>query len=152
MKTFTIPHKEVPKGIRFLVLGLAIVFALLPLVVIGNWLYFFHIALLFFLGIFWAGAFFLFRSYLWNTYGCEILQITDSELIYLADYKYYQDGRTSLSLTDLKIEIVDEDKVNQTGRLGFTHPLQDFDSVLRADTTLLMEIVQAVELARETQS
>lgn len=55
---------------------------------IGNGLKFFSLVFLFVFGLI---SFFMLRISLWNTYGTEIIKISENKLDYIADYKWFKD-------------------------------------------------------------
>jgi hypothetical protein len=66
-----------------------------------------HISIVIGFLLFWATAAFLTRAILWNTFGKEIINLNEKSIEYIADYKYYKDGRTTLDVTKAEFELAE---------------------------------------------
>lgn len=86
--------------------------------------------------IFWGAGLYLLRVLLWNTYGKEILDLDDSRIQYLADYKFFKDSRKELNTDGLEIEIIYEDKMkSEKGRLRIKNSKNKIETVLQLKLT-----------------
>ncbi|MBP2282241.1 hypothetical protein H4V97_000559 [Flavobacterium sp. CG_23.5] len=47
-------------------------------------------------GIFYLLGFYLLRISLWNSYGEETIQINENKIIYIADYRWFKDGKKTI--------------------------------------------------------
>ncbi|MEZ5071254.1 MAG: hypothetical protein R2751_09850 [Bacteroidales bacterium] len=59
--------------------------------------------------IFWGIGIFLFRAFLWNTYGKEIITCHNDKVSYVADYKYFRDGSCDIPAENLNVYILKRD-------------------------------------------
>jgi hypothetical protein len=57
----------------------------------------FNIGILVSYALFWGIGVFLFRVFLWNSFGQEIITLQDDKIIYIADYRFFKDGRSEIS-------------------------------------------------------
>ena len=54
--------------------------------------------------IFGLVGFYLLRIALWNTYGKEIIEITNKQIHYIADYGWFKDGKKQIELLENRAE------------------------------------------------
>lgn len=97
----TLRVKKAPAIIRaamFFIAFICFVFPLLGMTLYalsGNGI---HIGFLFGMVIFGLLGFYLLRVGLWNAYGNEVITFTKAEIIYIADYGWFKDGKKHLKL------------------------------------------------------
>jgi hypothetical protein len=56
-------------------------------------------------GIFCLIGFYLLRISLWNSHGEETIEFNDSEIIYVADYGWFKDGKKTLDTKEVTYSI-----------------------------------------------
>lgn len=96
--------------------------------------------------IFWGAGLYLLRVLLWNTYGKEILDLDDSRIQYLADYKFFKDSRKELNTDGLEIEIIYEDKMKlEKGRLRIKNSKNKIETVLQLKLTDLKILSEKIK-------
>lgn len=101
--------KRAPIAIRLVLFLFSAVFFLLPImwfminVSAKNGL---HMGLFIFMIIFGLCGFRLLRISLWNTYGREIIHFNENEFTYVADYKWFKDGRKMFSGENLRYSFI----------------------------------------------
>ncbi len=111
----------------------------------------FNIGILFSYVIFWGIGIFLFRILLWNSYGKEILTLNMNKINYIADYKYFKDGKQELDLTGLTIEIIHVDKPEKSvGRLRLKNNSEKIETVLIVDISKLKQIEKEIKMHYNT--
>ncbi|SRX76100.1 hypothetical protein AEQU3_03098 [Aequorivita antarctica] len=94
---------------------------------------------------FWGIGFYMLRIILWNTFGREVLTFEDDKISYEADYRYFRDGKTSISTKD--IEVVAVPTIDESAKLGiliFTNENQHIDTVLRVPFDKMTELAAEV--------
>ncbi|SEA66735.1 hypothetical protein SAMN05443667_10715 [Flavobacterium gillisiae] len=57
------------------------------------------------LGIFYLIGFYLLRISLWNSHGEETILFNESEIIYIANYRWFKDGKKSLEKNEVTYSI-----------------------------------------------
>src|SRR5690606_18335443 len=117
----TIFARKAPIIIRIFLVLIITVLALIPFAIVyfvfsdGNGL---HIGIAFSFMLCWGIGFYVLRLFLWNSYGREILILNKNNIIYLADYRLYKDGKRKIGTKNLEIEIINEnDPKLSLGRL-----------------------------------
>ncbi len=91
--------KKSPLLIQLVLFSLTIVTVLLPLTAIGLAISDgsgFKFIYLISIGLFSLMGFYLLRVSLWNTYGEEIIDITEAKITYVANYGWFKDGKREL--------------------------------------------------------
>ena len=105
-----------------------------------------HLGIVILFLIFWGAGFFLLRVILWNTYGREILFLEKNEINYVADYKYFKDGKQKISTQNIEVEVLPDDTNNETrGRIKFTNEETEIETVLFSEIKTLNEIVTKIK-------
>jgi len=84
-------------------------------------------------------ALFLIRTFLWNTYGTEEYRIHNDKLLYIADYKFFKDGKKELELSSINVQI-EEIETQKIGRLIFYDETIEFNSAVKASVSELHEL------------
>lgn len=81
------------------------------------------------------------RIILWNSFGREILELGPQGISYVADYKYFKDGRKEIGTDELQIEIgLEYTDSDQLGRLQLINGSESIESVLQMDISELEEL------------
>jgi hypothetical protein len=92
----TLTSKPSPLFVRILILFFSLISILFPIggmigsMASGNR---FHFGFLIGIGIFGLIGFYLLRVFLWNSYGKEVISISQNNITYEADYKWFKDGK-----------------------------------------------------------
>ena len=96
--------------------------------------------------LFWGGGYYLLRIVLWNTYGQEILTLDNEKIYYVADYKYFKDGRQEIESKNLTTEIIYEDEPNKpVGRLRLMNKNTTIETVLQSNLKELDKIEEKIK-------
>jgi hypothetical protein len=106
-----IKGKKVPPFILFSLTFILIISALIPIGAVGFRVLYgmgFHFGLILSFLIFWGIAIYLTRILLWNIYGKEILTLKQDKITYIADYKYFKDGKKEVQSSNLNIEFFEQ--------------------------------------------
>lgn len=126
-----------------------IVSGLIPIAVtifvlsIGNGL---HFGLVISYLLFWGGGYYLLRLVLWNTYGQEILTLENEKIHYVADCKYFKDGRQEIEPKNMTTEIIYEDEPNNpVGRLRLVNDTTTIETVLHSNLIELDKIEKKIK-------
>ena len=146
--TITFHHKQTPLMIRFFLGLLVLVCTLIPIIVlivvalnrkglhIGIFLAFF---------LFWGLGFMMLRSFLWNSFGKEILYLQKDKIIYLADYKYFRDARQEIEIEGLEAEIVYSEKTHGVGTLRLKNGKTTIETVLETSEENLLNQIYKIK-------
>lgn len=124
--------------------------SLLPVVVtitqiaIGNGL---HFGLFVMFLLFWGMAFILFRAVIWNTYGREIIELSDNTISYTADYKFFKGNQRTFNVeeTGFQTDEFFESKNVKNYTLAFKTSDQPFNTALNLDADEFCKIVKELE-------
>ncbi len=101
----------------------------------------FHIGIFISYFIFGLLGFLMLRIVLWNTFGKEIISLSQDKITYIADYKYFKDGQKELATDKLQVEIIYEDTTSvNVGRLRIFNPEGEIETVLKSSLTDLESI------------
>ncbi|UTW61293.1 hypothetical protein KFE98_14900 [bacterium SCSIO 12741] len=135
-----IHHKKTPLGIRIFLIVVAVCCAIIPFSVLGFLVSSakgFHIGVVIGFAFFGWLAFFMLRLFLWNSFGKEVLTFHDDHIHYLADYRYFKDGKKEIPVSGLVIDIFQEEGgYEHLGRMEF----QQGETVVR--TALPIELAE----------
>ena len=130
-----------------LILFISLIIPIISTIAVATWGLGFNIGIVISYVIFWGIGFFLLRIFLWNSYGKEILTLNKHKIFYIADYKYFKDGSQELDLTDLAIEIINEDKPEKSiGRLHLKNNSGNIETVLKVDISKLKQIEKEIKM------
>ncbi len=100
-----------------------------------------HIGIFISYFIFGLLGFLMLRIVLWNTFGKEIISLSQDKITYVADYKYFKDGQKELATEKLQVEIIYEDTTGvNIGRLRIFNPEGEIETVLKSSLTDLESI------------
>tara|TARA_R110000823_G_scaffold81814_2_gene185910 strand:- start:152 stop:601 length:450 start_codon:yes stop_codon:yes gene_type:complete len=141
--------KSPPIGRGFL-LFLAFVMVALP--ILGMILNFidgaaFHFGYLIGLGLFSLVGFYFVRLFLWNTYGKEVIEISDSTISYYVDYRYFKGNQQVIRYEGLSYSIVPIGfEEEQIGNLVISASEQDY-----IESGVNMKIAELVVLVAELE-
>lgn len=106
-----------------------------------------HILMAFMFFVFWGAAYYMLRVVLWNSVGQEILTLNPGNILYVADYKHFKDGRQEISTEELEVEIVHTNESDiPEGRLVLKSPRKKIQTVVWAPITQLEELIAAIEM------
>ena len=132
--------------ILILILAISLVVPIISTIAIAVWGVGFNIGILITYAIFWGSGFFLLRAFLWNSYGQEILTIENEKIVYVADYKYFKDGKQEVNLLNATTEIIYEDTPNHpVGRLRIKNDKTTIETVLQIKIIELKEIEKEIK-------
>jgi hypothetical protein len=94
----------------------------------------------------WGGGFYILRLLLWNTVGKEYLYLYDKKILYVADYKFFKDGRQEIQIENLKIDIIHEDEPEKSiGRLVISNKTEKIETVFQTNIAELEVIVNKIK-------
>lgn len=83
-------------------------------------------------GIFCLIGFYLLRISLWNSHGEETIHFNDNEINYVADYKWFKDGKKTLDKNEITYSIkpvgYEEDN---SGVLVISNGISEIESVVK---------------------
>lgn len=154
--TFTLRVKKSPVFIRGVLFLFTFLFFTIPPA--GAILYFyeatsFRAAFLFGAFIFGIFGFYLLRVSLWNTYGREIITITDTQIQYTAHYGWFKDRRKPMVYNGpirytMEQHGYDEDKIGQLIIHTDNEPL---DCVTKMPMAQLEELIRKLEASDFTK-
>jgi hypothetical protein len=106
----------------------------------------FNIGNIVFFILLWGGGFYILRLLLWNTVGKEYLYLYDKKILYVADYKFFKDGRQEIQIENLKIDIIHEDKPEKSiGRLVISNKTEKIETVFQTNIAELEVIVNKIK-------
>ena len=91
---------------------------------------------------------YLFRSFLWNTYGREIFTLDNDEIIYTPDYKLFKGSQQKITADGLTAELIDYDESDFNsihGRIRLTSGQNEIITVLKSRKTDLEKIVENIK-------
>lgn len=88
-----------------------------------------HIGLLISFLVFGLMAFYLLRVLLWNSFGKEEIALENDAVRYLADYKYFKDGRREVPVSGIFIEWV-QDSAGDNGKIIVGNQDEDFRTAI----------------------
>jgi len=153
-KTLTLKVKKSPFIIRGIMFFLSFTSFILPLlgitigIKIGKGL---HIG--YFVGLFLFGllGFYLLRISLWNTFGKETIIFSKSTIEYVADYRWFKDGKKNITLNkelSFWIEHVGYTEDN-VGNLIIGNENERIESVVKIPITQLKKLL--IELKNNSQ-
>lgn len=97
-------------------------------------------------GIFCILGFYLLRISLWNSHGEEIIQFNDNEIIYIADYAWFKDGKKTLEKCDVTYSIKPvgyEDENN--GVLKISNGKAEIESVIKMSNQNLEKLIDRIK-------
>ncbi len=140
-KEYTIGTKKAPIFIRIFLILIMSILILIPITVIaltyenGP-----HMGILISFIICWGVGFYLLKIVLWNTIGQEVLTVNPEKISYLADYRFFKDGRKEIEIDDLKTEIICTDYNKQLGILILKNKTTQIETVIQAKIAKLEEI------------
>jgi len=124
-------------------------FAVAPLIITyfvlarGNGL---HIGIFISIAVFWGIGINLFRVVLWNSFGKEIFTLEENGIGYVADYKYFKDGKIKLIPYNLQFETIPEEaKSSKLGRLKVFNDFNEIESVLKVKLSDIDKIKRAIK-------
>ncbi|NCP85604.1 MAG: hypothetical protein GW823_12125 [Bacteroidetes bacterium] len=146
--TIVIKGKSTPVLIKIILAIFLVICILMP---IGATIFSFgesglHIGIVFSFILFWGIGFYLLRVILWNTFGQETLLLNTKKILYLADYKYFKDGKREIGIKNLTIKIIYENQKNKTvGRLFLFNETEQLETVLQTNILVLIEIVNKIK-------
>ena len=144
-----IDHTKTPWIIRVILTLILSICALIPLAVT-----FFvlsqgdgpHISIFISYLIFWGLGFYLVRVVLWNTFGKEIISLDQNRVTYIADYKYFKDGKKELNSHGLQTEIIYEDTMDiHVGRLRIFNQTEEIETVLQSSLSDLEKMKERIK-------
>lgn len=167
MKQYTIKNNvltlRVKKGslvLRYIILLFAIICILLPTFgIIANAVSGGSIKFHFFivLGLFGLLSFFMFRTYLWNTYGKEIIYFSEEKVTYIADYRYFRDTQQISRSNNISLSIAsigyEEDKMgvlcikNKTSQ----EQVESIQCVTKMPQEQLKELITSIIVQKDLQ-
>lgn len=140
----TLSIRKSPIFIRAVLSFVLVILFLFPLVVTFLVLVFGdgpHVGIAFSYLFFWGIGFYVLRIILWNSFGREILELSPDKISYVADYKYFKDGRKEIGTDELQIEIgLEYTDSDQLGRLQLINGSESIESVLQMDISELEEL------------
>jgi cellulose synthase/poly-beta-1,6-N-acetylglucosamine synthase-like glycosyltransferase len=103
-------------------------------------------------GLFCLIGFYLLRISLWNSCGEEIIQFNDNEIIYVADYGWFKDGKKALDKTDLTYSIkpvgYEEDNC---GTLVLSNGKSQIESVVKMPKQNLEKLICMIQQKSQQQ-
>lgn len=106
----------------------------------------FQIAFLVGLFLFGLAGFYLLRMSLWNTYGEETIKLQSPRIEYEANYKWFKDGKKSISPTNLVFSInqigYEEDKL---GTLVVGNDNEQIASVVKMPMHQIEELINELK-------
>ena len=147
--------KKSPLFIRIALFTITVLCFLLPLfglvfnAIAGNGLKFTGIL---FLGIFSLIGFYMLRVSLWNHFGQETFEFTNTQIIYFADYGWFKDGKKTLKnevyLYSIK-SIGYEDENN--GVLVISNGKSKLESVVKIPKQNIERLIDELETAANTR-
>ncbi len=98
------------------------------------------------LGLFSLMGFYLLRLSLWNQFGQEIIQFDEHEIVYVADYRWFKDGRKELNIGLISYSIKSAGDENENkGTLVISNGESEIESVVVMPTQSLEKLIKALE-------
>lgn len=147
--TLTLYVKKSPFIIRIIFLIISILFFLLPIsgmiaaILNGDPLKFGYFIVI---GLSGLLGFYIFRIYLWNSFGKEVIILNKNEISYEADYKYFKDGRKLIAFDTINFNITSIGyKEENLGLLTIGHEESKIESVVKLPINQLEELIQKIE-------
>lgn len=145
----TISVKKAPIFIRVVLTLILAILILIPLAVTFFMLTYGdgpHIGIAIIYLLCWGSGFYLLRVTLWNSAGREILTLHPDKISYIADYRFFKDGRQEINIKDLETEIIYEDEPKKTfGRLRLKNKSTFIETVVQTTITELEEIINEIK-------
>lgn len=128
--------------ITFLCFALPL-FGLISNLIEGNEIKFGRILLL---GLFSLMGLYLLRLSLWNQFGQEVIQFNKDEIVYIADYHWFKDGKKMLNreLATYAIKPIGDEDENK-GTLVISNGESEIESVVTMPTQSLQELIKTLE-------
>jgi hypothetical protein len=150
-KTFLINGKKAPLLLRLVLIFILIICAIIPIAtsifIIENEIES-KFGLVFSFILFWGIGYYLIRLILWNTYGQEILTLSNNRISYLADYKYFKDGKQEIEISNLICEIIYVNQTDKkTGRLRLKNNAEIIETVLQSNINEIEQIEKEIKRA-----
>ncbi|CAM3864288.1 PH domain-containing protein [Flavobacterium branchiophilum] len=96
-------------------------------------------------GIFCLIGFYLLRISLWNSHGEETIQFNDNEIIYVADYGWFKDGKKTLDKNEITYSIkpVGYEEENY-GILVISNGKSEIESVVKMPKQNLEKLISRI--------
>jgi hypothetical protein len=97
-------------------------------------------------GAFSLIGFFMLRISLWNSFGEEIIQFNDDQIEYVADYRWFKDGRKTLdkNLIRFSIKPLGYEEDNK-GILVISNGKSEIESVVKMQIKYLEELIELLQ-------
>lgn len=97
-------------------------------------------------GVFCLIGFYLLRISLWNNYGEEIIQFNATEIIYVADYCWFKDGKKTLGKNEVtySIKTIGYEEDNN-GVLVISNGKSKIESVVKIPKQNLEKLISMIE-------
>ena len=151
-----INHRKIPFAMRTVLTVLIVICALFPIVITYRVLLnespdFLAIAFSFL--IFWGIGFAMLRTFLWNIFGKEIIELSGDKIIYLADFKYFKEAKQELDPDGLEVDIIhDEPNDKELGRLRLKNNSKEIETVLQTNLKDLQLIEEKITIRYYTSA
>lgn len=91
---------------------------------------------------------YLFRAFLWNTYGQEIFKLNNDEILYTPDYRLFKGSLQKIRTDGLTAELIDYDESDSDsiyGRIRLTNGQDEIKTVLKSRKTDLKIIIDNIK-------
>jgi hypothetical protein len=97
-------------------------------------------------GLFSLMGFYLLRLSLWNQFGQEVIQFNEDEIVYIADYHWFKDGKKTINrgLTSYSINALGDENENK-GTLVISNGESEIESVVKMPTESLEELIKILK-------
>jgi len=97
-------------------------------------------------GVFCLLGFYVLRLSLWNSHGKEIIQFNDNEIIYIADYRWFKDGKKTIEKNEITYSIkpigYEEDN---NGVLIISNGKSEIESVVKMSKQNLEKLIDRIQ-------
>ncbi|WP_107037552.1 hypothetical protein [Brumimicrobium mesophilum] len=108
------------RGTMFLFAFLFFLFPLISIILSISLGFGMHIGYFIILFIFGILGFYLLRIALWNTFGKEVIEISNTQINYIADYGWFKDGKKHIDILESKSDPI----VFEIRKIGYEEELK----------------------------